>query len=104
MTGTNSCTNGASDNGKEIRIEDEVLVKLLAVINEAGLSPAQVGDIIPEFLFSIGTHLEGCGSLQSSEDVLKRYATKPTLGSALMAQALWMRDNWKKAIQGEEDE
>jgi len=32
--------------------------------------------------------------LLSSEEVLLRYAKKPTLGNVLMAQALYMKETW----------
>lgn len=94
MNGTNSCTNGARDNAEEKR-EEETLINLINVINEAELTPIQLSEIIPKFLFSIGASLCEDGALQTAEDVLLNYAKNPTLGSALMAQALWMRDNWK---------
>ena len=49
--------------------------------------------MLPEFLFSIGASLENC-NLSTSEEVLKRYAEKPTFGNALMAEALWMKETW----------
>ena len=49
--------------------------------------------VIVSSMYSIGSSIEGYIP-NSSEDVLLRYATNATLGSALMAQAMWMRDTW----------
>jgi len=97
MSGTNSCTTGAKDNK-----EETIVKKLIQLINEAKLTPLQLGNVIPEFLFSVGISIEGCDDSLTSEDVLIKYAKTPTLGNALMAQALWMRDTWKESTQGKE--
>lgn len=49
--------------------------------------------VIINSMYSIGSSIEGYVP-NSSEEILLRYATEATLGSALMAQAIWMRENW----------
>jgi hypothetical protein len=71
----------------------ETTSQLCNTINKAGLSTKEIMAVVPEFLFSVGASLEKC-DLQSSEEVLKRYTTKPSYGNALMAQALWMKETW----------
>jgi len=73
--------------------EKNVVKELCDVITKSNLTSQQIADLLPEFLFSVGASLEDC-SLQTSEEVLKRYAEKPTFGNALMAQALWMKETW----------
>jgi len=69
------------------------------------LAPEEIAKVVPQFLFSVGESLENC-NLQSSEEVLQRYAEKPTYGNALMAQALWMKETWvqPKEERQEKDE
>lgn len=82
---------------------DEVLKTLCDAVTEAGLNRLQIIDLLSQFIYSIGVSIEPESNLQSSEAVLRSYAEKPTLGTALMAQALWMRDVWKGQVR-EEDE
>ena len=51
-------------------------------------------------MYSIGNSIEQCGDI-SATDVLMRYAKQPTLGVALMAQALFMKETW---VHNEEEE
>ena len=82
-------------NGVESNTEEEILRQLLDTINEARVNATVIRRVLPRFLYSIGASLENC-NVQTSEEVLLRYAEKPTLGSALMAQATFMRDTWKE--------
>lgn len=66
---------------------------LCDTMNKHNLSTKDIAEVLPRFLFSIGAALENC-SLQTSEEVLKRYAEQPTFGNALMAQSLWMKETW----------
>lgn len=73
---------------------EKTLVDLATVINYASLNHAELIDVVTNFLFSVGASVEGCGVLESSEEVLLRYSNNPTLGNALMAQALYMKETW----------
>ena len=73
--------------------EDYVTQELCNTLNEQNLTTKEIAKVLPRFLFSIGAALENC-NLQTSEEVLQRYAEKPTFGNALMAQALWMKETW----------
>jgi len=78
--------------------EEEIVEKLLETISEAELNTTELVSVLTTFLFSIGVSLDGCGSL-TSEQVLLKYAKKPTLGSALMAQSILMKETWKERKQ-----
>jgi len=78
--------------------KNEIVKKLCGVIQESKLTTGQTHEILTRFLFSIGASLENC-DISSSEQVLKRYASNPTLGNALMAQALLMRDAWSTPLK-----
>lgn len=78
---------------------DEALKTLCDVVSEASLNRLELLDLLSQFIYSVGVSMEPESNLQSSEAVLKSYAEKPTLGTALMAQALWMRDVWKGQVE-----
>ena len=73
--------------------ENKAVQDLCNTLNEQNLTTDEIAKVLPRFLFSIGAALENC-SLQTSEEVLQRYAEQPTFGNALMAQALWMKETW----------
>jgi hypothetical protein len=84
-------TIGKNKNvSKKINVEN----KLCKIINSANLTTEELKEIIHEFLFSIGASLENCNKDLTAEEVLERYANKPTYGNALMTQALWMKETW----------
>jgi len=73
---------------------DKTLKIICDAVSEAGLNRKEILKLMSQFVYSIGVSMEPESNLQSSEAVLKSYIEKPTLGTALMAQALWMRDTW----------
>lgn len=81
----------------------EALDKICATINEYNFSSSDMRELIVGFLYSVGNSLEGNPSLQSSEMVLQQYASKPTFGRALMAQALWMKETWSTESERKQD-
>lgn len=78
--------------------ELQIVTKLCNVINESNLSTDECLNVITQFLFAIGAALDGCKPGIDSAEVLKHYYKKPTLGNALMTQALWMRDTWMRGL------
>jgi len=78
---------------KKLSKEEKATRQLCKTLNQQNLTNREIANVLPQFLFSIGASLEDC-SLQSSEEVLKRYAEEPTFGNALMAQSLWMKETW----------
>lgn len=82
--------------------ESQILESLCATINNAKLSPIELIKVLTSLLFSIGVSVEGCDTPTSSEEVLLKYSTNPTLGNALMAQAIYMKETWIKPEQVEE--
>ena len=95
MIGMHSYTNGARGNMQEISEEEltRIVEKIIDFLNLEKLKPNQLVHVLSTLLFSVGGSLEGCGDI-SAEKVLTNFATKPTLGSALMAQAMHMKETW----------
>ena len=77
----------------QTRSTEEITESLCKTVREAKLDTRETIKVISHFIYSIGNTLEKCSGL-SSKDVLLRYAENPTLGNALMAQALWMKETW----------
>lgn len=80
---------------------EEIVRELCEVINKAQVPQEKVIDIIAGFLYSVGQSLEE-EEMNTSEKVLMKYAEKPTLGVAMMAQALWIKENWKPKMERKE--
>ena len=81
----------------------ETVEELTAILNREKLTQRDLVSVIATFLFSIGSSLEDCGDV-SAENVLTMYASRPTLGSALMAQAMHMNETWSHTERKETDE
>lgn len=75
----------------------EIVKKIINNIQETGVQNNQKDliEVISDLLYSIGSSLENV-DLQSSVDILMRYAQEPTLGNALMAQAIHMKETWSE--------
>jgi hypothetical protein len=78
---------------KELERND-VVEKLIKIINEEKVLTEEIPYIISSFMYSIGYHLSS-NPPKNEEEILLRYAENPTLDSALMAQALYMQETWK---------
>jgi hypothetical protein len=74
--------------------EIEIVKQLCETLNSSRLNHLQIINIVSNFLFSVGASLSEGEPLESSEEILLQYSNKPTLGNALMAQALWMKETW----------
>jgi hypothetical protein len=74
--------------------QEKVIEELLGVINNHQIKNENLASILIGFLFSVGASLAGVTN-PTAEEVLKAYGAKPTLGNALMAQALYMKETWK---------
>jgi len=72
----------------------KVIEQLISTINDAKLPQKDIIKVTSNFLYSLGFSLERCTVSLSSEGVLKRYASNPTFGNALMAQAIYMKEAW----------
>jgi hypothetical protein len=81
----------------------KIVEDLINCLDSHKLNPNELVHVISTLLFSVGVSLEGCGNI-SAEKVLTNFATKPTLGSALMAQALYMKETWTKVERKEKDD
>jgi len=75
------------------KVLKKVIEKVANVLVEQPLTQQDLLYILTEVLYSAGSSMEGY-SPSSSDEILIRYGEKPTLGNALMAQAIWMRDTW----------
>jgi hypothetical protein len=89
------------ENNKEKTLK--ITENIVEVINNEKLTPNELISILATLLFSVGESLEGCRGL-SSEKILTRFATQPTLGNALMAQGLHMKETWVKNKKEETDD
>jgi hypothetical protein len=81
--------NGA----KEIIPTYQLIQETIDQLN--GFSKKEILEFLCILTYSIGSSFENVGTL-SSEEVLLLHTKKPTIGTALMAQALWMRDLWQE--------
>jgi hypothetical protein len=78
----------------------EVVEELLETINNNNLERNELIEVLSSFLFSVGASIEGVADKDlSAEEVLKAYGSKPTLGTALMAQALYMVETWTTEVK-----
>ena len=84
-------------------VQRRTLEELCDVLTGAKLNKTETLDVVIQFLYSIGASMEPEYNLQSSEAVLRSYAENPSIGNALMAQALWMRDTWKGQVREENE-
>jgi hypothetical protein len=75
--------------------KEEIVEKLLNVISEAEVNANELVGVLSLLLISVGASLEGC-EMVASEKVLIDYAERPTLGNALMAQAIFMKETWNE--------
>ena len=84
--------------------EVKVIVEnIIDILDKEILNANDLVHIISTLLFSVGVSLENCGEI-TSEKVLTKFAMKPTLGFALMAQALHMKETWIKNERTKEDD
>ena len=74
--------------------EKDVLEDIVDIINNAQLSPAETTELLINLMFSIGSSLSDVSEELTSEKILTLYASEPTVGHALMAQALHMKETW----------
>jgi len=79
---------------------NEKAKQLLEDFNNLDVKPEEVVDVLSTLIYSIGHHLTK-DPPQTSEQVLLRYAEQPTLGTALMAQALFMKETWSRKEEKE---
>jgi hypothetical protein len=73
---------------------EETVEQLLEVISKAEVSQDDIIPVLSLLLLSVGATLEGCRTVASKEVILN-YAKQPTLGNALMAQSIFMKETWK---------
>jgi len=81
--------------GKTDKKNQKLVANIIDILNKEKLDASNLICVLSTLLFSVGASLEDCVDL-SSEKVLTMFATKPTLGNALMAQALHMKETWIK--------
>lgn len=98
---------GAKKNKKKIVAEKsdkktESVKKLVNTYNCCNLNKIESIDVISRFLYSVGCAILNKKNL-TAEEILKEYATNPTFGSALVAQALHMNEIWSKNIEKEKE-
>jgi len=82
---------------------NKLIKKLIDVVNEDGISLHDLPSAIAGFLYSIGHSIES-DPPKTEEQLLMRYAEKPTLGTALMAQALFMKETWQVKNEREKND
>jgi hypothetical protein len=79
------------------KTKEEIVKTLCDEISETGIQEKDEDliEVLSHLLFSVGSSIEKT-SVISSEEVLLRYSKEPTLGNALMAQALYMKEAWTR--------
>ena len=88
--------------GKEEEKINETTIELIKVINKHSLNSKELTLVLARFLFSLGSSIEEVRPSDTSKDILIKHSEKPTLGNALMAQAIWFRDVWSTDTEREE--
>ena len=81
----------------------KIVASICKTLTEEQLNNLDLVSVLSHLLFSIGVSLEKCGDI-TSEEVLRRYANNPTLGNALMAQAMHMKETWFKPERNNKNE
>lgn len=81
--------NGANKIIPTYQLLEETINKL------SSFGKKEILEFLCTLTYSIGSSFENVGTL-SSEEVLLLYSKNPTIGNALMTQALWMRDLWQE--------
>lgn len=71
----------------------QIVANISKEINNNHLNALELVQVISTLLFSVGASLENYSDI-SAEKVLTNFAKNPTLGNALMAQALHMKETW----------
>ena len=74
--------------------KEQTVKQILDIISKAEVKLDELVPVLSLLLLSIGATLDGCDTVVS-EEVLLNYANKPTLGNALMAQAMFLDETWK---------
>lgn len=64
-------------------------------MTEANLTKEQILRVLIDFMYSLGVSIENINEI-SPEEILIQYNENPTIGNALIAQALYMQDTWFK--------
>ena len=72
---------------------DLAIKRLVNVFNHSNLQLRDLPQVVAGFLYSVGTAMLD-DPPRTSEDVLTLYAKKPSFASALMAQAIHMKETW----------
>jgi len=72
----------------------EIVKKLIDQLDKEKLNANDIVLVTSTFLFSVGFSLENIEKDITAEEVLTNFALTPTLGNALMAQALHMKETW----------
>lgn len=81
----------------------KIVGDLVHHLDQENLNAVQLINVLSTLLYSVGVSLEGCGDIPA-EKVLTNFARNPTLGNALMAQALHMKETWIKDERNETDD
>lgn len=91
-------------NEKEKKEEENILAvkRLINIFNHSDLTKEDIPIVLSNFIYSIGASFFD-NPPDNSEDILMLYAKKPTIGSALMAQGIHMRELWTEKEE-EKDE
>lgn len=93
--------NKEEENERNKR-NDLAIKRLVTIFNHSNLSPDDTRDVITGFLYSVGAALLK-DPPRTYDEVLLRYASEPTFGSALMAQAAQMKETWVERKDGRKE-
>jgi hypothetical protein len=74
---------------------EELVKETLELINKKLQTENEIIEYISLLLYSIGGSIEKRNP-STSEEVMANFYNKPSLGKALMAQALIFRDKWNR--------
>jgi hypothetical protein len=87
---------------KQDQRNEEVISSLLETLNSHKVTHGNIHIIMSGFLYSVGYSLLD-NPPKNNDEVLLRYAESPTLGSALMAQAVFMKETWSQKEEKKDD-
>lgn len=70
-----------------------ILEELCTTITKGQFNPRETIEVLIQFIYSLGMSIENIKEIDM-EEILKQYASKPTIGNALVTMALFMKDTW----------
>lgn len=85
---------------REVAIKDllDCASKYLTI---QSITEVDIVDILSSVLYSIGHSISNCTKDLTSYEVMQMYTDNPSLGTALMAQAMYMKETWERKVDND---